>query len=108
MSPHGRCFKLSTDMTLTVDQAYPLWLGLLSAVTFLSFGWDKLCAVRRWHRIPERTLLLLILLGGCFAGWLAVLVWRHKSRKPLFWIALLLATCGHGYLIWARWRGMGL
>ena len=95
-------------MQLTLDNAYPLWLALLSVATFLLFGWDKLCASRHWHRIPERTLLLLILLGGCLGGWLGQSLFRHKLRKPLFWCTLLLATLGHGYLVWARWRGAGL
>lgn len=95
-------------MPFTVDQAYPVWLALLSVATLLLFGWDKLCATRRWRRIPERTLLLLILLGGCWGGWLGQTLFRHKTRKLRFWCVLILATMGHGYLLWARWRGAGL
>jgi uncharacterized membrane protein YsdA (DUF1294 family) len=33
---------------------------------------------------------------------------RHKTRKPLFWLGILVATAIHGALIWLRLRGAGV
>lgn len=65
------------------------WLGGASAVTFLTFVVDKLIAIwnGRGHdvaRVPEMALLLLALVGGAPGGLLAMLVARHKVRKPAF------------------------
>jgi len=95
-------------MPLTIDNAYPAWLAVLSLAAFLAFGWDKLCALRNGQRIPERALLFLILAGGFIGGWLGQALFRHKTRKPLFWLVLLLATAVHGTLIWLRLRGAGI
>ena len=34
------------------------------------------------YRIPEKWLLTLAFLGGCWGCWLAVFLFRHKLRKP--------------------------
>jgi uncharacterized membrane protein YsdA (DUF1294 family) len=34
------------------------------------------------RRIPEKWLLALALLGGCWGCWIGVLLFRHKLRKP--------------------------
>lgn len=64
-------------------------LGGASVVTFLTFVADKLIALwnGRGHdvaRVPEMALLLLALVGGAPGGLLAMLVARHKVRKPAF------------------------
>ena len=61
-----------------------LYVALLSGLRFAAFAWDKFCAIRGLWRIPERTLLMLALIGGtpgAFAGqrWL-----RHKTQKQPF------------------------
>jgi len=95
-------------MPPTIDNVYPVWLAILSLVTLLAFGWDKLSALRKRRRISERTLVFLILAGGFIGGWLGQSFFRHKTRKPLFWLALLVATAVHGALIWLRVRGAGI
>jgi uncharacterized membrane protein YsdA (DUF1294 family) len=94
-------------MPLTLDNAYPIWLLILSAITLAAFGWDKLCAVRQKHRISENTLLLLILLGGFLGGLLGRAFFRHKTRKLKFSLALALAGLAHTLLLWLRIRGAG-
>lgn len=51
---------------------------------FLSFGLDKLAAIRGDWRVPEARLLLLAALGGTPAIYLARWVFRHKTRKQPF------------------------
>ena len=61
-----------------------LYVTAVSVLCFAAFAWDKFCAIRGMWRIPERTLLMLALMGGtpgAFAGrrWL-----RHKTQKQPF------------------------
>lgn len=69
----------------------------LSVITFAAYAVDKSAAARRGARIPERTLLLLGLLGGWPGGLLAQQWLRHKTLKQpfrlLFWLSVLL-HCG--------------
>ncbi|HSN94088.1 MAG TPA: DUF1294 domain-containing protein [Anaerolineaceae bacterium] len=57
-------------------------LNLLVAVLYLI---DKLKAIGRRWRIPEKTLLLPAVFGGAFGGLVGMLVFRHKTRKSIFW-----------------------
>ena len=73
------------------------WVGATSLLAFLVFGVDKFLsrqASRR--RVSEFQLLLLAALGGWPGGLLAMLVFRHKTAKPSFWLKYALA-----FLLWA-------
>ena len=76
-------------MTLIVLGA----LLAINVIAFLTFGWDKLCAVRNWWRVPEANLLLLALLGGAIGAIVGQQVFRHKTRKEPFRSSLYL-MCG--------------
>ncbi len=67
-------------------------LAVINLLTFLVFGWDKLAAVEKRSRVPERTLLTLAALGGSPGALLARPVFRHKTRKQPFgaWLALIV------------------
>ena len=47
---------------------------------------DKWKAKRNAWRIPEQTLLSLVLLGGGIGGIAGMYVFRHKTKKPRFFI----------------------
>jgi uncharacterized membrane protein YsdA (DUF1294 family) len=68
------------------------WYLVLSAVTFLLYGRDKVSASGGHRRTPESTLNGLALLGGWPGGWIAQHAWRHKSRKTSFQVAFWSAT----------------
>ena len=68
------------------------WYLVLSAVTFMLYGWDKVSASGGHRRTPEKTLNGLALLGGWPGGWIAQYAWRHKSRKTSFQAAFWSAT----------------
>ena len=76
----------------------------LTSINFLLFGYDKFQANRNGWRIPERVLYGLTILGGGIGGLAGMLVFRHKTRKNVFWLA---AIVGIGLLIYltAFWRG---
>jgi uncharacterized membrane protein YsdA (DUF1294 family) len=70
------------------------WYLVLSGVTFMAYGWDKVSARGGHWRTQESTLNGLALLGGWPGGWIAQYAWRHKSRKTSFqvefWSAALV------------------
>ena len=75
--------------------AAPLLTGLavlaaINLVAWIAFWWDKRAAVRGARRVPERTLLLLALIGGSPCALLARQSLRHKTRKEPFRTRLLL------------------
>ncbi len=75
-----------------MERIFPLLLaaeGLLSILCFLTFGLDKLLAIRGKRRIRERTLHLLIWLMGAPGGFLGMCVFRHKTAHDGFWFSNL-------------------
>ncbi len=61
-----------------------IWLGALSVLTFILFGWDKLMAKLGRSRIPEAALLGAAFFGGAIGALLGMLLFRHKIRKAPF------------------------
>jgi uncharacterized membrane protein YsdA (DUF1294 family) len=78
-----------------------VWLALINIITFFVYRFDKGRAQRTGaRRVPEVFLLILLLIGGAVGGAAGMLLRpRHKTRKPIFWIVLLLAVALHGYLL---------
>jgi uncharacterized membrane protein YsdA (DUF1294 family)/cold shock CspA family protein len=68
------------------------WYLVLSVVTFMLYGWDKVSARGGHWRTQESTLNGLALMGGWPGGWVAQHAWRHKSRKTSFQAAFWSAT----------------
>lgn len=58
--------------------------GVISLITFFLYAIDKLKAKLDAWRIPERVLLGFSLLGGGVGGYLAMLLFRHKTRHWYF------------------------
>lgn len=64
---------------------FTFYITALSILTFGVWGLDKFRAVAKGWRIPERWLFGLTILGGAFGALAGMAVFRHKTRKPLFW-----------------------
>ena len=80
----------------------------VNTVTFLVYGWDKLCARKDWWRIPERVLLGLALLGGSIGALLGMKVFRHKTKHRKFTVLVLLFLVMQIALAaWLLWRSSG-
>lgn len=61
-----------------------LYLLVVNVGTFVLYGVDKRRARKGLWRIPEKTLLLLPLLGGSIGGILGMRVFRHKTKHWYF------------------------
>ena len=80
-----------------------LWfyLILINALALLLMRADKQKARRRQWRIPEALLFGTALLGGSAGAVLGMLLFAHKTRKPLFSVVLPVVLILHmGLLAW--------
>lgn len=95
----------------------PWWLPVLylvlSAVAFITYGFDKRAARRSASRVSEQTLLTLGFLGGWPGALVAQQVFRHKTRKRSFRRAFWGTVVGNvcvlvAFLVIATMRGWDL
>ena len=78
------------------------WLAGWTPVAFAAYGMDKRAAVRGDWRIPEIVLHGLALVGGVIGAWAGRIVFRHKIRKPVFLVVLVIASVLWGAIaVWA-------
>ena len=80
------------------------YLGLVavtSLVSFIAYRVDKQRAANGGRRVPERTLLVLALLGGWPGSFLAQRQFRHKTRKASFLIPFWVVSFLHVALVGA-------
>ena len=63
-----------------------VYLLFINIIAFLAMGVDKWKAKRNAWRIPEATLMSLVLLGGGIGGIAGMYVFHHKTKKPRFYI----------------------
>ena len=60
------------------------YLIIINVITFITFGLDKLFAIKNMYRVRESTLFSLCILGGTPLGYIGMKVFRHKTKKPFF------------------------
>ena len=65
-----------------------VWLIVMSLVTFFVTAGDKKRAKRGDRRVPEKTLFLLAFLGGATGEWIAMQIFRHKTKHRSFVIVI--------------------
>ncbi len=65
-------------------------LLIINIFALLMMGLDKMKACYGWWRIPESFLFLLAFSFGAGGILTGMLVFRHKIRKPLFYIGVPL------------------
>jgi uncharacterized membrane protein YsdA (DUF1294 family) len=61
------------------------WLVGLNLCAVPLWGYDKFAAKRGWRRAPELALHTVALAGAVPASFLSMLLFRHKTQKPVFW-----------------------
>ncbi|NUN47419.1 MAG: DUF1294 domain-containing protein [Candidatus Brocadiae bacterium] len=81
---------------LDTDRKHPerVWFKLaavlffVNLITMLAFREDRGRAERGDLRLPEKTLVYLVVLGGLPGALLAMRIWRHKTSKWIFQLRL--------------------
>lgn len=95
---------MSTDVYFSsIGFQWIFWL--LNVLAFFVYAWDKRRAIFHQRRIPEIVLLLLAFIEGGVGSLCAMLLFRHKTKNPKFYITvpilLILQLAGYGYMCWA-------
>ena len=81
-----------------------LWIYLvMSLITFVVYGLDKLKAKKGWWRIPEAMLHMLEFAFGWPGAWMGQIVFRHKTQKRsfrfIFWLMVVANIIVCAYLV---------
>lgn len=63
---------------------------IINIITFIVFGLDKFYAIKKKWRYKVVTLLGLCFIGGALGGFLAMHLFRHKTKKKVFVIGVPL------------------
>ena len=74
---------------------YIIYLCVMSVVAFAMYGIDKRKARKKAWRTPEKTLILMMWLGGAYGAFLGMYVFRHKTQKWYFWLNGVLSFLLH-------------
>lgn len=61
-----------------------LYILIVTILCFILTGYDKYLAIKNKHRIPEKTLFTIGLLGGSLGLLLAMVLFKHKTSKSSF------------------------
>lgn len=69
---------------------YIIVILTMSIISFILFMLDKNKAINNSERIKEKTLLGFVAYGGAIGGLLGSLLFRHKTNKIYFKIAIYL------------------
>ncbi|AZN40946.1 DUF1294 domain-containing protein [Paenibacillus albus] len=86
-------------MTLIL-KVFVLYLIIMNIYVFNLMRIDKRRATRdRKHRIPEKTLLGMSLIGGSLGGVMAMRMFRHKTKHLAFSIGMPLMLVLHVALV---------
>ncbi|KAF2682773.1 DUF1294-domain-containing protein [Lentithecium fluviatile CBS 122367] len=80
-----------------------VYTGVLSRVTFLFYGYDKMQARNLEWRVKEATLHTLGLLGGWPGALLGQRYFQHKTRKTAFQVPFWAIVIGWQTVWWAIW-----
>ena len=75
------------------------YLSVINFTTWAAYGLDKGRAKSGKWRIPERTLLLLALIGGSLGALAGMIMFRHKTRKPKFFISVPVMFVVHCVIV---------
>jgi len=77
-----------------------IYLIIINIISFIFCFIDKRNAIKNKWRIPEITLLLLSLVGGCFGFYIGMRLFHHKTKKIKFEICIPLMIFLWGYIVY--------
>ena len=83
---------------------YLIFIGAMSLVTFFMYGIDKQRARNGEWRISEKALLLSSLFGGAVGGFIAMQLFRHKTKHWYFTAVNLVGIALHATIPVVLWK----
>lgn len=81
------------NMDIDVHNAAAWYFSIINALAIVVYGWDKLCAIRKWWCVPELALLGIATIGGSVGALVAMQLFHHKTLhlKFKYGVPLILA-----------------
>lgn len=73
-----------------MERYFLILYAVMGVIAFSAYGIDKYRAKHDMWRIPEKTLLLLALLGGAIGAYLGMKTFHHKTQHKKFTIIVPL------------------
>ena len=67
-----------------------IYLIVINIISLILMGIDKLLAIKNKRRISEHSLITISFFGGSIGTLLGMIIFRHKIRKPKFYILVPL------------------
>lgn len=81
-----------------------IWLAVINVFAFILMGADKLRAKRKgFRRLPEKSAFIMAAIGGSAGVWLAMLLFRHKTKHWYFMVFIPMILLAQGVLLWLVW-----
>ena len=71
-----------------------LLIIMMSIIAFIAMSVDKRKAKQHKHRISEKTLWILALVGGAIGSYLGMILFRHKTKHLNFRFGFTLLAVG--------------
>ena len=78
------------------------YLIIWNVIVFLTYGIDKLKAIKNGWRISEKALLMMAFCMGGVGAYLGMQTFRHKTKKLKFNILVPLAVIFNIAIIYAK------
>lgn len=80
-----------------------IYLLGVNVLAFLMYGLDKLRAKKDKWRIPEKTLIMVAVIGGSVGAFLGMQTFRHKTKHLKFTIGVPVIFVLQIVAVWYIW-----
>lgn len=77
---------------------------IMNIASFIVFYVDKKKAIDDKWRIEEKTLHALSFLGGAIGSFIAMKMFHHKTKKPVFVVITIIALAFNFYLFYLLYK----
>jgi len=82
-----------------LTEIIPIFILIMSVISFIVMGYDKSQAKKHKQRVPERTLWKLAILGGGIGAYLGMQLFRHKTKHTNFRVGFLMLLILYVFII---------
>lgn len=87
-------------ITERLNELFWIYLVGINLYTLILMFYDKRQARKGEWRIPESRILLAGVLGGGPAGLISQRLFRHKTKKPKFYVAFIFGSVVFGGILY--------